>query len=111
MTAGENKNMNNEEKMNCSPCCSGNNPQDVSPLLPVKPIYNAQFIKPGPGKSPASRTGFLCSFLVDARGGAMTGHRHWGMRLVIPPGAVSQPTRINCRYISVHINLKLENNF
>ena len=28
----------------------------------------------------------------------MTGHRHWGIRVVIPPGAVNQPTRINCRY-------------
>ena len=24
--------------------------------------------------------------------------RHWGMRVVIPPGAVQQPTRVNCRY-------------
>ena len=45
-----------------------------------------------------SKAGFLVSFLVDARGGAMTGHRHWGMRVVIPPGAVQQPTRVNCRY-------------
>ena len=37
------------------------------------------------------------SFLVDARGGAMTGHRHWGMRVIIPPAAVQQPTRIQCR--------------
>jgi len=31
----------------------------------------------------------------------MTGHRHWGMRVVIPPGAVEQPTRVNCRYQSL----------
>jgi hypothetical protein len=24
--------------------------------------------------------------------------RHWGIRVVIPPGAVTQPTRINCKY-------------
>ncbi len=99
MTAGDTKTMNKDEQISCSPCCARNNPQgqDVSPILPIKPIYNEKLIKPVPGKIPASRTGFLCSFLVDARGGAMTGHRHWGMRLVIPPGAVSQPTRINCR--------------
>ena len=45
-----------------------------------------------------SKAGFLVSFLVDARGGAMTGHRHWGMRVIIPPGAVHQPTRVQCRY-------------
>ena len=43
------------------------------------------------------KAGFLVSFLVDARGGAMTGHRHWGMRVIIPPSAVHQPTRIQCR--------------
>ena len=43
------------------------------------------------------QAGFLVSFLVDARGGAMTGHRHWGMRVIIPPAAVQQPTRIQCR--------------
>merc|ERR1719400_1367150 len=55
-------------------------------------------IKPTQGSLPSSKAGFLVSFLVDARGGAMTGHRHWGMRVVIPPGAVEQPTRVNCRY-------------
>ena len=24
--------------------------------------------------------------------------RHWGIRVVLPPGAVTQPTRINCKY-------------
>merc|ERR1712126_189076 len=58
-------------------------------------------IKPSQGSLPSSKAGFLVSFLVDARGGAMTGHRHWGMRVVIPPGAVQQPTRVNCRYQSL----------
>ena len=55
-------------------------------------------MKPTQGTLPSSKAGFLVSFLVDARGGAMTGHRHWGMRVIIPPAAVQQPTRINCRY-------------
>lgn len=28
----------------------------------------------------------------------LPGHRHWGMRVIIPPAAVHQPTRIQCRY-------------
>ena len=60
--------------------------------------YSPKVMKPLPGKQPPSRTGFLVSFLVDARGGAMTGHRHWGMRVIIPPGALNQPTRVNCKY-------------
>ena len=52
------------------------------------------------------QAGFLVSFLVDARGGAMTGHRHWGMRVIIPPAAVQQPTRIQCRCdTAVHVVL------
>ena len=61
---------------------------------PRPPLYSGEVTKPVPGPLPASRTGFLVSFLVDARGGAMTGHRHWGMRVIIPPGAVQQPTRV-----------------
>ena len=33
-----------------------------------------------------AKLGFLVSFLVDARGGAMKGNRGSGMRLIIPPG-------------------------
>ena len=36
---------------------------------------------------------FLVSFLVDARGGAMTGSRTSQLRLVIPPRAAEQPVR------------------
>ena len=44
------------------------------PLSPQRP-------HPAPAK-----LGFLVSFLVDARGGAMKGNRGSGMRLIIPPG-------------------------
>uniref|UniRef100_A0A0N5ATI0 Ankyrin-2 n=1 Tax=Syphacia muris TaxID=451379 RepID=A0A0N5ATI0_9BILA len=42
---------------------------------------------------------FLISFLVDARGGAMRGCRHSGVRIIIPPRKTAQPTRITCRYL------------
>ena len=51
-----------------------------------------------PNASPA-KIGFLVSFLVDARGGAMKGNRGSGLRLIIPPGAVDQPVRVTCRYV------------
>ena len=37
--------------------------------------------------------------MVDARGGAMKGCRHSGIRVIIPPRRASMPTRITCRYI------------
>ncbi|VDM83763.1 unnamed protein product [Strongylus vulgaris] len=42
---------------------------------------------------------FLISFLVDARGGAMRGCRHSGVRIIIPPRKASQPVRVTCRYL------------
>ena len=42
---------------------------------------------------------FLVSFLVDARGGAMRGYRHSGVRVIIPPYKASMPMRITCRYL------------
>lgn len=42
---------------------------------------------------------FLVSFLVDARGGAMTGSRRSGIRIVIPPQCAEQPVRITCRQL------------
>uniref|UniRef100_F1KPW5 Ankyrin-1 n=1 Tax=Ascaris suum TaxID=6253 RepID=F1KPW5_ASCSU len=42
---------------------------------------------------------FLISFMVDARGGAMRGCRHSGVRIIIPPRKASQPMRITCRYL------------
>ncbi|XP_065160957.1 ankyrin-2-like isoform X4 [Atheta coriaria] len=43
--------------------------------------------------------GFLVSFLVDARGGAMRGCRHSGVRVIVPPRSAGSPTRITCRYV------------
>ncbi|KAK5640357.1 hypothetical protein RI129_011168 [Pyrocoelia pectoralis] len=43
--------------------------------------------------------GFLVSFLVDARGGAMRGCRHSGVRVIVPPQCATSPTRITCRYV------------
>ncbi|KAI6224408.1 hypothetical protein M3Y99_01397600 [Aphelenchoides fujianensis] len=42
---------------------------------------------------------FLISFLVDARGGAMRGCRHSGVRVIIPPRKAAAPMRITCRYL------------
>ncbi|KAF5294455.1 hypothetical protein FQR65_LT01581 [Abscondita terminalis] len=45
------------------------------------------------------RNSFLVSFLVDARGGAMRGCRHSGVRVIVPPQCAASPTRITCRYV------------
>ncbi|XP_044001755.1 ankyrin-2-like isoform X2 [Aphidius gifuensis] len=42
---------------------------------------------------------FLVSFLVDARGGAMKGCRHSGIKILIPPRRATMPIRITCRLI------------
>lgn len=42
---------------------------------------------------------FLVSFMVDARGGAMRGCRHSGVRVIIPPKTAQMPMRITCRYL------------
>jgi len=42
---------------------------------------------------------FLVSFLVDARGGALRGCRHGGVRVLVPPAQASMPTRITCRLV------------
>ncbi|XP_034933844.1 uncharacterized protein [Chelonus insularis] len=42
---------------------------------------------------------FLVSFLVDARGGAMRGCRHSGVRVIVPPRKAAMPMRITCRYL------------
>lgn len=41
----------------------------------------------------------MVSFLVDARGGAMRGCRHSGVRVIVPPRCAPSPTRITCRYV------------
>ncbi|XP_067857327.1 ankyrin-1-like isoform X6 [Heptranchias perlo] len=45
------------------------------------------------------RSGFLVSFMVDARGGSMRGSRHNGLRVIIPPRTCNAPTRITCRLV------------
>merc|ERR1719211_727693 len=42
---------------------------------------------------------FLVSFMVDARGGAMRGCRHSGVRVIIPPRKAPMPMRVTCRYL------------
>lgn len=42
---------------------------------------------------------FLISFMVDARGGAMRGCRHSGVRVIVPPRKAPAPMRITCRYL------------
>lgn len=44
-------------------------------------------------------SGFLVSFVVDARGGAMCGWRHSGVRIIIPPGKTCQPIRVTCKLV------------
>ena len=44
-------------------------------------------------------SGFLVSFLVDARGGAMRGCRHSGTRIIIPPRKLASPTRVTCKLL------------
>ncbi|XP_063116714.1 ankyrin-2 isoform X4 [Cavia porcellus] len=45
---------------------------------------------------------FLVSFMVDARGGAMRGCRHNGLRIIIPPRKCTAPTRVTCRLVKRH---------
>nr|KAF6309476.1 ankyrin 2 [Pipistrellus kuhlii] len=45
---------------------------------------------------------FLVSFMVDARGGAMRGCRHHGLRIIIPPRKCTAPTRVTCRLVKRH---------
>merc|ERR1719471_907097 len=49
--------------------------------------------------APPVNAGFLVSFMVDARGGAMRGCRHSGVRVIIPPRKAPMPMRVTCRYL------------
>merc|ERR1712142_274370 len=44
-------------------------------------------------------SGFLVSFMVDARGGAMRGCRHSGVRIIVPAGKACMPTRVTCKLV------------
>ncbi|CAJ0568996.1 unnamed protein product, partial [Mesorhabditis spiculigera] len=52
-----------------------------------------------PLTQPLTQPNFLISFVVDARGGAMRGCRHSGVRLIVPPRKAGQPIRVTCRYL------------
>ncbi|XP_058676315.1 ankyrin-1 isoform X3 [Ammospiza nelsoni] len=80
----------------------------VSPQEPSKEFDEDSLIPSSPATetsdniSPVAspvHTGFLVSFMVDARGGSMRGSRHHGLRVVIPPRACAAPTRITCRLV------------
>ncbi|CAF1132972.1 unnamed protein product [Adineta ricciae] len=60
---------------------------------------NEVITKPRHGGERFQCRSFLVSFLVDARGGAMRGCRHSGVRVIIPAKRASMPTRITCRFV------------
>ncbi|XP_077401291.1 uncharacterized protein LOC144035454 isoform X19 [Vanacampus margaritifer] len=55
-----------------------------------------------PCRDDTDHSSFLVSFMVDARGGSMRGCRHNGLRIIIPPGKCSAPTRVTCRLVKRH---------
>ncbi|KAK6468344.1 ankyrin-1-like isoform X3 [Huso huso] len=70
---------------------------DEDSLIPSSPATETSD-NVSPVASPI-HTGFLVSFMVDARGGSMRGSRHNGLRVIIPPRTCAAPTRITCRLI------------
>uniref|UniRef100_A0A8D2LKX9 Ankyrin-1 n=1 Tax=Varanus komodoensis TaxID=61221 RepID=A0A8D2LKX9_VARKO len=68
---------------------------DEESLIPSSPATETSD-NISPVASPV-HTGFLVSFMVDARGGSMRGSRHNGLRVIIPPRTCAAPTRITCR--------------
>ncbi|CAH8662286.1 unnamed protein product [Schistosoma rodhaini] len=45
------------------------------------------------------KSGFLISFIIDARGGLVEAQRRPGLRFIVPPNAPSGPLRIICRLL------------
>uniref|UniRef100_A0A4X2KRM1 Ankyrin-1 n=1 Tax=Vombatus ursinus TaxID=29139 RepID=A0A4X2KRM1_VOMUR len=70
---------------------------DEDSLIPSSPATETSD-NISPVASPV-HTGFLVSFMVDARGDSMRGSRHNGLRVIIPPRACAAPTRITCRLV------------
>uniref|UniRef100_A0A3Q3APQ9 Ankyrin-1 n=1 Tax=Kryptolebias marmoratus TaxID=37003 RepID=A0A3Q3APQ9_KRYMA len=70
---------------------------DDDSLIPSSPATETSD-NVSPVASPI-HTGFLVSFMVDARGGSMRGSRHHGLRVIIPPRTCAAPTRITCRLV------------
>ncbi|CAD5124319.1 DgyrCDS12608 [Dimorphilus gyrociliatus] len=61
--------------------------------------FNSSFDPDNVVTKPPNVSGFLISFVVDAVGGAMTGCRHSGIRIIIPPGRACSPIKIICKLI------------
>ncbi|XP_066256212.1 ankyrin-3-like isoform X3 [Euwallacea similis] len=80
-------------------------PSHVSSELIIQPQhvkeYHSQPDNVDINRQPVT-AGFLVSFLVDARGGAMRGCRHSGVRVIVPPRCAHAPTRVTCRYVRPH---------
>nr|XP_040037990.1 ankyrin-2b isoform X25 [Gasterosteus aculeatus aculeatus] len=67
--------------------------------LSCTPIHSG---RSSPCPDHGDHSSFLVSFMVDARGGAMRGCRHNGLRIIIPPKKCSAPTRVTCRLVKRH---------
>ncbi|XP_062418046.1 ankyrin-2b isoform X17 [Pungitius pungitius] len=67
--------------------------------LSCSPIHSGHS---SPCPDHGDHSSFLVSFMVDARGGAMRGCRHNGLRIIIPPKKCSAPTRVTCRLVKRH---------
>uniref|UniRef100_UPI003AACCFB2 ankyrin-2b n=1 Tax=Centroberyx gerrardi TaxID=166262 RepID=UPI003AACCFB2 len=67
--------------------------------LSSSPIHSG---RSSPCPDHGDHSSFLVSFMVDARGGAMRGCRHNGLRIIIPPRKCSAPTRVTCRLVKRH---------
>ncbi|KAK5623008.1 hypothetical protein CRENBAI_021157 [Crenichthys baileyi] len=67
--------------------------------LSCSPIHSG---RSSPCHDHGDHSSFLVSFMVDARGGAMRGCRHNGLRIIIPPKKCSAPTRVTCRLVKRH---------
>ncbi|XP_036002058.1 ankyrin-2b isoform X32 [Fundulus heteroclitus] len=67
--------------------------------LSSSPIHSG---RSSPCHDHGDHSSFLVSFMVDARGGAMRGCRHNGLRIIIPPKKCSAPTRVTCRLVKRH---------
>ncbi|XP_068455702.1 ankyrin-2b isoform X8 [Clinocottus analis] len=67
--------------------------------LSSSPIHSG---RSSPCHEHGDHSSFLVSFMVDARGGAMRGCRHNGLRIIVPPRKCSAPTRVTCRLVKRH---------
>ncbi|XP_056882691.1 ankyrin-2b isoform X18 [Takifugu flavidus] len=67
--------------------------------LSSSPLHSG---RSSPCQDHGDHSSFLVSFMVDARGGAMRGCRHNGLRIIVPPKKCSAPTRVTCRLVKRH---------